>query len=78
VVLPLDYGLSLEQTARAIGRTVTWTCRLRNRFLDGEIAGNGQRQARGGRRTPEHERRARAQSAGPFSGLGAQWTRSPS
>jgi hypothetical protein len=31
VVRPLDYGLSLEQTARAIGRSVPWTCRLRNR-----------------------------------------------
>ena len=38
VVLPLDYGLSLEQTARAIGRSVPWTCRLRNRFLAGEIS----------------------------------------
>jgi transposase len=60
VVLPLDYGLSLKQTARAIGCSVTWTCRLRNRFLAGEIVGDGQRQARGGRRrqnmTPEQER----------------------
>ena len=60
VVLPLDYGLSLEQTARAIGRSVPWTCRLRNRFLAGEIVGDGQRQSRGGRRrqnmTAEQER----------------------
>jgi transposase len=64
VVLPLDCGLSLEQTARAIGRSVGWTSRLRNRFLAGEIAGDGQRQARGGRRrqnmTPEQERDALA------------------
>lgn len=50
VVLPLDYGLTLEQTAKAIGRSVPWTCRLRNRFLAGEIVGDGQRQSRGGRR----------------------------
>lgn len=60
VVLPLDYGLSLEQTARAIGRSVPWTCRLRNRLLAGEIVGDGQRQSRGGRRrqnmTTEQER----------------------
>ena len=60
VVLPLEYGLSLEQTACTIGRSVGWTCRLRNRFLAGEIAGDGQRQSRGGRRrqnmTPEQER----------------------
>lgn len=60
VVLPLDYGLSLEQTARAIGRSTAWTCRLRRRFLAGEIVGDGQRRARGGRHrqnmTPEQER----------------------
>ena len=41
--------MNLEQTARAVGRLVPWTCRLRNRFLAGEIVGSGQRQARGGR-----------------------------
>jgi len=64
VVLPLDYGLSLEQTARIIGHSVGWTCRLRNRFLAGEIVGDGKRQKRGGRRrenmTPEQERDALA------------------
>lgn len=64
VVLPLDYGLSLEQTARAIGLSVAWTCRLRNRFLAGEIVGDGQRESRGGRRrqnmTVEQEREALA------------------
>ena len=64
VVLPLDYGRSLEQTARAVGRSVPWTCRLRNRFLAGEIVGDGQRQSRGGRRrqnmTTEQEREALA------------------
>ena len=59
VVLPLDYGLSLEQTAQVIGRSVHWTSRIRNRFLSGETAGDGQRQTRGGRRrrlmTPEAE-----------------------
>jgi transposase len=64
VVLPLEHDLSLEQTARAIGRSVTWTCRLRNRFLAGELVGDGQRQRPGGRRrqnmTPEQERDALA------------------
>lgn len=50
VVLPLAYGLSLEETAEAIGHSVTWTCRLRNRFLAGETVGDGQRQHAGGRR----------------------------
>jgi len=50
VVLPLAHGLSLEQTAQVIGRSVEWTCRLRNRFLAGETVGDGQRQRPGGRR----------------------------
>ena len=36
VLLPLDLGLSLEQTARAIGRSVNATCAIRPRF--GKIA----------------------------------------
>ena len=50
VVFPLAYGLSLEETAQAIGQSVTWTCRLRSRFLSGETVGDGQRQRAGGRR----------------------------
>ena len=50
VVLPLAYGLSLAATADAIGQSVTWTSRLRNRFLAGEIVGDGQRPRPGGRR----------------------------
>lgn len=60
VALPLLFGLSLEQTAEAIGRSRVWTCRLRNRFLAGQTCGDGQRQRRGGRRrqimSPEQER----------------------
>ena len=50
VVLPLAYGMSLAQTAQAIGQSVTWICRIRNRFLAGETVGDGQRQQAGGRR----------------------------
>jgi len=32
VLMPLDLGLSLEQTARAIGRSVNATCAIRTRF----------------------------------------------
>jgi transposase len=31
VLLPLELGLSLEQTASAIGRSLSMTCKLRNR-----------------------------------------------
>ncbi len=32
VVLPLAFGLTLSQTAQAIGISTGWTCRLRRRF----------------------------------------------
>lgn len=66
VVLPLDYGLSLQQTARAIGRSVTWTCRLRNRLLAGEIVGDGRRQARGGRRRQNMSAEQEREALAPF------------
>ncbi|MDR2614733.1 MAG: winged helix-turn-helix domain-containing protein [Candidatus Accumulibacter sp.] len=57
VVLPLRHGLSLEQTAEALGLTPGWVSHLRNRFIAGERV-NGE-PARGGRRhahfTPEEE-----------------------
>jgi dienelactone hydrolase len=33
VLLPLELGLSLEQTAQAIGRSVGATCNMRTRFM---------------------------------------------
>ena len=38
ILLPLELGLSLEQTAQAIGRSVSATCKLRNRRRR-EVAG---------------------------------------
>lgn len=37
VILPLSYGLSLEQTADALGISVSWTCKLRTRFARGDV-----------------------------------------
>jgi transposase len=33
VVLPLEFGLSLRQTAEAIGKSVRWTTELRSEFI---------------------------------------------
>jgi len=33
LVFPLAYGMSLEQTAQAIGVSIGWACQLRNRFI---------------------------------------------
>lgn len=66
LVLPLDHGLSLEQTARAIGLSVAWTCRLRARFIEGRAVLPPEQRSRGGRRrallTPAQE----AQVIAPF------------
>lgn len=66
VVLPLAYGLSLEQTAQAVGLSVVWTCRLRNRFLAGETVGDGQRQRPGGRRRQIMSAERETQVLAPF------------
>lgn len=59
VVLPLEWGLSLEQTAQIIGVSVGWACQLRRRFVrTGGVPDSG-RGRRGGRRhenmTPDEE-----------------------
>jgi transposase len=49
-VMPLELGLSMEQTARAIGVSTGWACQLRNRFIrEGGIPGKD-KPLRGGRR----------------------------
>ena len=66
VVLPLAYVLSLEQTARVIGQSKGWTCRLRNRLLAGETVGDGQRQRPGGRRRENLSVEREAEVLAPF------------
>jgi len=50
VLLPLLYGLSLEQTAQVIGVSLGWACQLRRRFIAGRFVGAGGAPARGGRK----------------------------
>ena len=60
VLLPLLYGLSLEQTAQVIGVSPGWACQLRRRFIAGRFVGAAGAPAAGGRRrqnmTIEQER----------------------
>ena len=71
VVLPLDFGLSLADTARIMGVSRCWVCQLRRRFMQGRIAGAPDAPAAGGRRhqnlTVEQEREVLA----PFLKLAA-------
>lgn len=59
VVLPLCCGLTLAQTALALGVSTKWTSALRNQFIAGHVLDERGTAARGGRRrqsfTPERE-----------------------
>ena len=50
VVLPLDHGLSLADTAQVIGVSPGWACQLRRRFMRGEVAGAPDAPTAGGRK----------------------------
>ena len=50
VVLPLDYGMSLADTAQVIGVSTGWACQLRRRFIHGRLAGAADAPTAGGRK----------------------------
>ena len=50
VVLPLDYAMSLADTAQVIGVSAGWTCQLRRRFMRGQVAGAADAPKAGGRK----------------------------
>jgi len=50
VVLPLDYAMSLADTAQVIGISQGWVCQLRRRFIRGQIAGASDAPTPGGRK----------------------------
>lgn len=66
VVLPLAFGLSLEQTARAMGVSVGWACQLRTRFIRAGGASGGGRAMRGGRRRENMTRDEEVAFLAPF------------
>ena len=61
VLLPLAFGLSLEQTARAIGVSVGWACQLRRRFIRQGGRGEADRAKPGGRRRENMTREEEAE-----------------
>lgn len=50
VVLPLEFGFSMEQTAKAIGVSKGWACQLRMRFIRSGGIYTVEKSVRGGRR----------------------------
>ena len=66
VVLPLEFGLSLQQTAQAIGVSVGWACQLRTRFVREGGASSPTRSKPGGRRRENMSREEEAEFLAPF------------
>lgn len=66
VVLPLAYGLSIPQTAEAIGVSVGWACRLRRRFARIAQGEEAPKPPRGGRRRENLSRDEEAAFLEPF------------
>ena len=66
VVLPLELGLSLEQTAQAIGVSVGWACQLRTRFVRAGGVPDSDRARSGGRRHENMTRDEEAAFLAPF------------
>lgn len=66
VVLPLELGLSLEQTAQMLGVSEGWACQLRTRFIrnGGRLDEDGP--GRGGRRRANLSREEEAAFLAPF------------
>ena len=50
VVLPLDYAMSLADTAQVIGVSPGWACQLRRRFIHGHKTGAPDAPTAGGRK----------------------------
>ena len=50
VMLPLDYGLSLADTAEVVGVSPGWACQLSRRFMRGQLAGAPGAPTAGGRK----------------------------
>lgn len=66
VVLPLAYGLSLADTAQAIGVSPGWACQLRRRFIRGQIAGAPDAPAAGGRKRQNMSLQEEREFLAPF------------
>lgn len=66
VILPLQFGLSLEQTAEAIGVSTGWACRLRTDFIRSGGPSPTAKPPRGGRRRENLSREEEAAFLEPF------------
>jgi transposase len=66
VVLSLEYGLTLEQTAQVTGVSVGWVSQLRNRFIQEGGSFDNERPRRGGRYRQNMNREEEERFLAPF------------
>ena len=66
VVLPLKLGLSMVQTATAIGTSIGWACQLRRRLIRNGGMRDTTRPTRGGRRRENLSREEEVTFLAPF------------
>ena len=66
VVLPLEFGFSMEQTARAIGVSAGWACQLRTRFVRQGGLLESDRARKGGRHRENLSQEEEAAFLAPF------------
>lgn len=66
VVLPLEFGLSMKQTATAIGVSVGWACQLRMRLIRSGGIRETEKSTRGGRRRENLSREEEVAFLAPF------------
>lgn len=66
VVFPLDYGMSLADTAQLIGVSVGWACQLRRRFIRGDVVDTSEMRTAGGRKRENMSEEQEAAFLKPF------------
>jgi transposase len=66
VILPLEFGLTLEQTAQVTGVSVGWVSQLRNRFIQEDGSFDDERPRRGGRYRQNMNREEEERFLAPF------------
>ena len=71
VVLPLDYAMSLVDTAQVIGVSPGWACQLRRRFMQGQVAGAPDAPRPGGRKRQNMTVQQEREFLAPFLELAA-------
>ena len=66
VVLPVLYGMSLEDSAKVIGTSKGWVCKQRNQFMQGKFAKDAHTSTRGGRQRQHFTHEQEAELLAPF------------